>query len=498
MTPSQIAIAADLAALSRDPVKFVQYAFPWGVPGTDLAERSGPEPWQAVMLARIRDGLLTPNQAIQLAISSGHGIGKSAFVSWLILWSISTFEDTRGVVTANTEKQLKTKTWAELGKWYRLFIGKFLFDFTATAIYSVDPEHDKTWRIDMIPWSENSIESFAGLHNKGKRVVLIFDEASAIADVIWETAEGALTDSDTEIIWFCAGNPTKNTGRFKECFPGGKFSPYWSTLKVDSREVSITNKAQIEKWIKAYGDDSDFIRVRVKGEFPRSGTAQFISSEAVTSAVSREVETHRFDAFVIGVDVARFGDDETVISFRKGRDARVAEWIYLRQHDTMAVAGRVAEVYRLHHADAVFVDGGGVGGGVIDRLRQLGVPAWEVQFGGKADRPDPQNETIRFANKRAEMWGFMRNWLEGGRIPDDPELSAQLIGPEYSYNNREEIQLERKADMKSRGLASPDRADALALTFAYPVISHAVGLDDRKAEPAMCISEYDPFAREAA
>ena len=160
------------------------------------------------------------NQAIQLAVASGHGIGKTALVSWIILWAISTKPDARGVVTANTETQLKTKTWAELGKWFHMFIGKDFFSLTATALFAKDSAHERTWRIDMVPWCERNTEAFAGLHNKERRILVVFDEASAIPDVIWETTEGALTDANTEIIWCVFGNPTRNTGRFRECFPG--------------------------------------------------------------------------------------------------------------------------------------------------------------------------------------------------------------------------------------------------------------------------------------
>src|SRR5690606_9376862 len=192
---------------------------------------------------------------------------------------------------------------------------KELFHLTATALYSADPEHERTWRIDMIPWSERSVEAFAGLHNKGKRVFVAFDEASAIPDVIWETTEGALTDEGTQIIWLVFGNPTRNTGRFRECFR--RFAARWKTFQVDSRQVSITNKDQISKWIEDYGEDSDFVRVRVRGTFPRAGSVQFISSELVSEAARREVHVHIHDPLIIGVDVARFGDDASVIYIRK-------------------------------------------------------------------------------------------------------------------------------------------------------------------------------------
>src|SRR5215831_481107 len=211
-----------LASVSRDPLAFVMGAFPWGVENTSLENEQGPEEWQRDILNKIKFGLLDVNRAIQLAVASGHGIGKSALVAWIILWSLTTCADTKGVVTANTENQLKTKTWAELGKWHHLFIGKAYFKLTATAIYQ--PDRERTWRIDMVPWSERNTEAFAGLHNKGKRILLVFDEGSAIPDKIYEVAEGALTDANTQILWCVFGNPTRNTGRFKELFTGGKFS----------------------------------------------------------------------------------------------------------------------------------------------------------------------------------------------------------------------------------------------------------------------------------
>ena len=495
----------DLGKVSNDPVAWVQLAFPWGQSGTELEHFKGPEEWQLRLLEAIRDGLLTPNQAILLAVASGHGVGKSALVAWIILWSLSTFPDTRGVVTANTETQLKTKTWAELTKWHRMFIGREFFKMTATAIYSASAEHERSWRIDLVPWSERSTEAFAGLHNKGKRIVVIMDEASAIPDVIWETTEGALTDSETQILWMVCGNPTRNSGRFRECF--GRFSYRWRTFEVDSRTVSITNKEQFARWVKDYGEDSDFVRVRIRGVFPRAGSMQFISIDTVLNAFERELPSRLspFEPFIIGVDVARFGDDASCIAFRKGRDARTLEPIILRNVDTMQLASRVADVFQQYHADAVFVDGGGVGGGVVDRLRQLRVPVFDIQFGGKSDRTD-LDESCRASNKRSEIWHSLRKWLEVGCLPADGPLRQQyrdeLTGPEYGFNVRDEIQLERKEDMKKRGIASPDLADALALTFAYPVMPNIYSGGEWAAltGPKQPISEgtdYDPFDKKS-
>jgi hypothetical protein len=478
-----------LALKSGDPLSFVREAFPWGQ--GELSNRTGPEPWQEGILGRIRDGL-SPDHAVLEAIASGHGVGKSALVSWVILWALSTKRDTRGVVTANTETQLKTKTWAELAKWHRLFIGRDLFKLEATSIFSIDPDHVKTWRVDMVAWSERNPEAFAGLHNQGRRVFMIYDEASSIPDTIWETSEGFLTDAYTERLWLVCGNPTRSIGRFRSAFDDAR----WHTTQVDAREVSFTNRNQIQAWADAYGDDSDFFRVRVKGVFPRVGAMEFISAYAVAEARTREAEAHLFDPLVIGVDVARFGDDETVLVVRKGRDARSIPAIRLRGLDTMAVAGRVVELAQSLRADAVFIDGGGVGGGVVDRCRQLRLDVFDIQFGGKADRSDILSQGEAYANKRAEIWGAMRAWITtgGGTIENEDALAEQLVGPTYGFNQRDEIQLERKEDLKKRGVASPDWADALALTFSFPVVATPQAGREWLHLPAS--SDYDPFATE--
>ncbi|MDP1748678.1 MAG: terminase, partial [Reyranella sp.] len=254
-----------------DPLGFVDWAFPWG--SGPLAGHKGPEKWQADVLGQIGDGLCSRNGPVRIAVASGHGVGKSALVAWLLLWAMATQPSTRGVVTANTETQLKTKTWAELGKWHRLALSHNWCDLGASALTSALPETEEAGRIDMVPWAAHNAEAFAGLHNKGSRVLLVFDEASAIADPIWETAEGALTDADTEIVWVVFGNPTRPAGRFFECF--NRFRKRWLTQQVDSRKVSLTDKQQLARWVADYGEDSDFVRVRVRGKFPRAGSMQF-------------------------------------------------------------------------------------------------------------------------------------------------------------------------------------------------------------------------------
>jgi hypothetical protein len=489
-------LAQDLASLSPDPHRFVLWAFPWGEPGTELENFAGPETWQVKILGDIRGGLLTPDQAIRLATASGHGVGKSALVAWIILWAISTFEDTRGVVTANTETQLKTKTWAELGKWHRLFLARDLFKLTATALFSA--ERERTWRIDMVAWSERNTEAFAGLHNQGKRVILVMDEASAIPDKIWETSEGALTDANTQILWVVFGNPTRSTGRFRECFPGGQHAKAWKPNIVDSRTVSFTNKTQLNSWIEGYGVDSDFVRIRILGLFPHHGELEFFSVEDVDAAMSREVSSDLYAPLALGVDVARFGSNSSVIFPRKGRDARTIERQVFKGMDTRTLATRVFEISQSLRADGIFIDGGGVGGGVVDNVRAAHLHCHDVQFGGKADSPGygTGNAGERYANKRAEMYGACRAWLRGGALPFDQDLRQQLLSITYTFNARDEIILTSKEVMMRDGKPSPDDVDALVLTFAYPLASHPfaghIGAD---AKP-LVEWEYNPFSEE--
>lgn len=495
-------LVENLALYSRSPYRFVLWAFPWGEPNSDLENSHGPEPWQREILERLGRGLINLDEAIRLAVTSGHGVGKSALVAWIILWAISTLPDTRGVVTANTENQLKTKTWVELATWYRRFIGRELFKLTATSLFSADPERERTWRIDMVPWSERNTEAFAGLHNKNKRILLVMDEASAIPDLIWEVAEGALTDENTEIIWCAFGNPTRNKGRFRDCHPGGRYAHRWQSLKVDSRTVSFTNKAQIEQWIDDYGADSDFVRVRILGEFPRIDSDSFISYELALGAVGREVEPQGNAALILGVDVARFGDDASVIYPRRGRDASSLAPKIFFGISTMELAARVVTEYNALRADAVMVDVGGVGAGVADRLRQLRIPTYDVDFGSRAEYINEIDPQVKYANKRAEIWGAVRDWLPRGSIVDltipspngtNTTLVDELVGPTYGLNNREEILLEAKKDMRRRGVASPNVADALAITFAYPsVVPRTAALVASNSLPP----PYDPFAHE--
>lgn len=479
------ALAEDMQRFQHDPLGWVLYSFDWGE-GELAKYPNGPDHWQRVILGelgeKLRAGEINNFEAVQIAVASGHGIGKSALVSWLILWAISTFVDTKGVVTANTETQLRTKTWAELAKWFRLCIVRHWFKLTATAIFSVDPEHEKTWRIDQVPWSAQNTEAFAGLHNQGKRILIVFDEASTIADLIWEVTEGALTDADTEIMWVCFGNPTRNTGRFRQCF--SRYKHRWIIKQIDSRKTAMANKNQIAKWVADYGEDSDFVRVRVRGVFPRASDLQLIPTDWVAAAMKRAASYTLSDALVCGIDIARGGSDNNVVRFRRGLDARTIPPIKIpgsETRDTTKFIAKVCTVVVEQKPDAVFVDSTGVGGPIADQLRRLlpGVPIIDVNFASSA--PDGH-----YCNMRTYIWWKMRESIRAGlAIDESPELEAELTSPEYGHNARDQLALEKKADIKKRLGISPDDGDALALTFAMPVM---------KLRDASMKTEWDPYA----
>jgi hypothetical protein len=411
-----------------------------------------PDTWQA-------EDLAATVQHQRIAVASGHGVGKTRLVASKIHWFLSTRPIPQVVVTANTQTQLATKTWRELAKVNDSARNKDWFDKSAQKFWLKDsPE---TWFASAIPWTENRSEAFAGTHEE--HVLYLFDEASAIADIIWEVSEGAMTTAGAK---FCVyGNPTKNTGRFSECF--GRFKHRWHTMQIDSRTAKMADKKQIQEWVDDYGEDSDFVRVRVRGVFPRAGSSQFIDSDSVEKCRQYHAEGYESHAVVFGVDIARFGDDQNAVAIRQGR--KVEPLVKWRGIDTMQTASRVVDLYEAIKPDMIFVDGGGVGGGVIDRLRQL-LPkekVTEVNFGSTSFKPK------KYFNKRAEIWGEMKDALVAGiEIPDDNELIRELTSVEYGFSVEQKIQLEHKADMKRRGLSSPDCADALALTYAATVIKN--------------------------
>lgn len=460
-------IADQLAKYADDPVGFVLWAYPWGEKGTEL-ENEYPDRWQIAVLEDIAKGLELNRQRpseeripIQIGVASGHGIGKTALIAWINHWFISTRVDPQQVTTANTERQLETKTWRELKKWHRLSIHEHLFQWTATKFFL--KERKETWAAYAIPWSKDNPESFAGTH--AKSVLFCFDEGSAIDDIIYEVSEGAMTTEDC--IWVVFGNPTRNTGRFRALF--GKFRHRWITRSIDSRTARKTNKAKIQQWVEDYGLDSDFIRVRVLGKFPRQASNQLIPEEDVDHCMNT-FKSIGYEMYPISIccDVARFGDDKSTIGAYQGT----------KQHEIKGYSGKnvvevatlVAQSYHYHRGRVpanvkihIFVDDIGVGGGVTDILQTWGLPVTGVNSGARADERD------KYINKRAEMWCRGARALSAGfELIDDDSMREDLVNIEYFMTANQKIQLESVKDLKARDLPSPDYGTNFVLQFAYP------------------------------
>jgi len=397
----------------------------------------------------------------RFAVSSGHSSGKTALTAGLIQYFIAVHCDPQIIVTANTELQLRQKTWRELAKWHNRSLLRDWFVWTATTFSFKDaPE---TWFASAVPNTPHSAESFAGAHEKF--MLLIFDEASAIDRAIWETAEGATATEGGYRKWLVFGNPTRVDGAFAECF--GKNRHRWRGVNIDTRGCRYSDQAQIEQWAADYGEDSDFFKVRVLGEFPRANSNSFISRDDVDACVAYGYDDYEMHGKIMAVDVARFGSDSSVIMRRQGR--KVFPPTEYRGLDTMELSNMVIEQIIEWRPDVVVVDEVGIGAGVVDRLRQLKYGNIVSSFNGGAVSIDKK----MYVNRRAETWGIMREALrERIDLPDHRQLINDLSAPEYGFSSKQQLQLEKKEDMRRRGLSSPDFGDALAMTYAVEINQH--------------------------
>jgi len=460
-------------AIKDNPLAFVMYCYPWGEKGTPLENFTGPRKWQREILLDIAEHIKQNNGKVDFdvmreAVASGRGIGKSALVSWLEHWMLSTRIGATIIVSANSESQLRSVTWAEITKWLSMSINSHWFEVSATRVIPAKwltelVERDlkkgtRYWGVEGRLWSAENPDAYAGVHNYDG-VMVIFDEASGIDDSIWSVTSGFFTENTPHRFWLAFSNPRRNSGYFYEAFHSKR--EFWKNRNIDARQVEGTDKNVYEQIIDEYGSDSVQAHVEVYGMFPNASDDQFISVNVVDEAMQREKYKDNTAPIIIGVDPARFGSDSTVIAVRQGRDV-----IAIKRHkgdDTMETVGRVIEAIEEYKPALVNIDEGGLGAGVVDRLKEQRYKIKGVNFGNKA------KNGMMYGNKRAEMWGDMREWLKSAAIPSDRYLKSDLISPMMKPDSKGSIFLESKKDMRARGLASPDAADAIALTFAFPV-----------------------------
>lgn len=442
----------------------------------------------------------------RIALQACKGPGKTALLAILIWHFIATRLHPKIAATSISGDNLSDGLWTELSKWQQrsAFLSQ-AFEWQATRIVARD--HPETWWASARTWSrsanaEQQGQTLAGLH--ADFILFVIDEGGGIPVAILNSAEAALA-SGIECRILMAGNPIETDAALgRACL---RDRHLWTVIEITGDPDSPKRSTRIDvNWarsqIQQYGSDNPWVMANVFGKFPPSSPLAFIGLGLVAAAAKREAASAISDALVLGVEVARFGDDEAGICPRKGRDARTIPWSFYRNIDTMQLAAHVVDRRKELSADATFVDGGGMGGGVVDRCRQLRLNAFDIQFGGKSDRAQlPGIEQAVYANKGTEMWGTMKDWLKVGAIPDDPILHTQLTSRRYAYvlhAGRDAIILEPKAELKKRGYSSPDRADMLALSFAYPVeasrLAGGAPGDQRRAAGHQAVHDYDPFS----
>jgi hypothetical protein len=469
---------------------WVRFVYPWGKAGTPLEGMKGPRRWQDEDLKEITDHLalqrkrLTAGEALEVfrkATASGRGIGKTAELSWIAHWMASTRLGSTVVVTANSEDQLKSRTFAEMGNWFTLAINSHWFtsqammirpaEWLATLAEKQRGISPKYWYIQGQLWSKDNPGGYAGVHNP-KGLVVIFDEAAGIPKPVWEVTDGFFTEVGPNRLWLAYSQARDRAGGFADCFHEKDpvtGLPFWKLRQLDSRTVEGADHALFERQIRQYGIDSDFVRVEVLGQFPNAGNNQFIANSVAQEAQQREVVPDPGAPLMMGVDVARQGTDSTVIRFRQGPDARSIPPVSFRIPDLYEIADRIALLMDEYKPDAVCIDQG-MGAGVIDILKRRKYHTYEVPFGGRAD--DPQ-----WANKGTEMYADMREWLrvsgciDAGGTEAAKSLFVDLTARNFEFFGpaKDKLKLEAKPEFKSRVGRSPDHGDALALTFAVKV-----------------------------
>lgn len=503
--PDEQQLLLKMLEFQDDPLGYVLYAFPWGQPNTPLANHAGPRKWQLEALRDMRDHIRANRDAIakggspelmKLARASGRGIGKSAFLAWVATWMFSCLPSSTVVVSANTEQQLKSTTFPEIRKWATMAINSRWYEHAAMSLRPAEwlieslkrttGYDDAYWYIQARLWSEESPDAYAGVHSQMAMAVL-FDEASGIPSCIWPVAQGYFTDKTVHRFWMAISNPRNPSGEFFECFHGNR--DQWNHATIDGRTVEENDPALYEGIIRQYGSDSDQARVEVYGQFPRQGDNNFISRGEIDDAVARELVPDTGAPLLMGVDPARMGRDKAVIRFRQGPDARTIPPIVYPKCSTGELAEYCAEAIERYKPDHVFVEGDGVGGPVIELLRAQGYRVIEVLVGKQA-----QDRSAYYLH-RTELWARMRDWLTTACLPDEDELIGDLSSMLYSHKTNGQIALWPKEKMAREGFASPDYADALAMTFSKPV-SRRDGLTSRRRSTRRVARnvEYDIFA----
>lgn len=397
-----------------------------------------------------------------VAVKAGHGVGKTAVESWVCNWFMFTRPNCRIPCTAPTGAQLNDILWPEIKKWYdNSYLSDYdLFEWTKRRFSFNDDNYKDTWFA--VPRSTNKPENLQGFH--AEEVLFIIDEASGVPQNIMEVVEGALTNDGAKLIMF--GNPTQITGTFYDAF--NKDRKFFCGITLNSEESTLVSKEYVERIYNKYGKHSNVARVRVRGEFPTQEPDTIIPINLVEKAAMTEVEG-KSDYIDIGVDVARFGDDETTFYVRRGMEI-IEHHIQYHKRTTQvsSFAATLAKKYNTHYTVRIKVDSGSMGAGVIDELLNknlLNTDIYEIGFGENAVDEE------KYYNRATELYFNFRDILEKNQvyIPNDEELRNQLAARKYTIDSKKDrFRIEPKDQFKKRTGNSPDRADGLVLCFYNP------------------------------
>lgn len=434
------AAALELSRYIDDPVAFVRELI-----GAE------PDPAQEEVLRAVAS-------SSAVAVKSGHGIGKTAVEAWVTLWFMFTRPHARVPVTAPTMHQLDDILWPEVAKWLGRSHIAGLMDWHKTRCSMKGFE--ETWFA--VPRTASQPDNLQGFH--ADHVLFVVDEASGMKQEIMEVVEGALTNDGARLLM--CGNPTQLSGTFHAAFHRDR--NLYRTFTFSSEASPRVSKVYVDRMAKKYGRDSDVFRVRVLGEFPLSGSDDFISLSLVEAAVDRGLKYDPTQEWRIGVDPARFGDDESVVALACRPHVEPLRAFSGLNGPRLAgeVAAAVRDIRRFGYSGKipVRVDETGVGSSCFDQLelmeKDLGIDLVGVAFGG------PGNDD--YWNTTAALWGAVKRDLPLMDLPDDDDLVAQLSTRKYKIEKDGRIRLESKDDMKMRNVESPDRADALTLAWSDP------------------------------
>ena len=446
--------ATSIKRFRKDPKLFVQTIL-----------NAEPDEWQSKVMQAVANG----DRGV--SIRSGHGVGKTSCLSWLALWWIAVHYNAKVVITAPTSAQLHDALLPEAKSWLKQAPEGFreMFNVRADRIELLaDPERNfisaRTSRAE-------KPDALQGVH--AEHVLLIADEASGVPEQVYEAAGGSMSAHHASMV--LAGNPVRSSGYFYDTFH--KLEERWATFHVSCEDTPRVSPEYIEECRLRYGEESNTYRVRVLGEFPRGDDDTVIPQELIVAAINRDVEPTSFGPTIWGVDVARFGADSSALCKRKGN--AITEPIRLwRNLDTMQLTGAIKAEYDscLEKPSEIFVDAIGLGAGVADRLREMELPAYAINV---SESPAMGKH---YLNLRAELWYKAKHWLEGRdvRLPTDDRLKAELATVRYNYTSSGRVKIESKSDLKKRGVASPDSADAFVLTFASDAGTAIGGRSNRR------------------